>query len=77
MNVVNDNYLINKFANLTIKTGNENNLIDKVANMTIKNVGNDLNREKASDVQVQFADGPSGKTHQNLLSSRMIGIRNK
>ena len=30
-----------------------------------------------SDAQVQFADDPAGKTHQNLLSNRVIGIRHE
>ena len=45
--------------------------------MTINGVGNDLDGVNASDVQVQFAGDPAGISHQNLLSSRKIGIRNK
>ena len=47
-------------------------MISKVTNMTIKDTRNNLNQANASDVQVQFADNPAGKTHQNLLSIRMI-----
>ena len=45
--------------------------------MKINDVGNGLNPDNASDIQVQFADNPSRKTHQNLLSSQMIGIRHE
>ena len=49
-------------------------MIHKVAKMTINSVRNNTNQANASGVQVQFADNPAGKTHQNLLISRMIGI---
>ena len=31
-------------------------LINKLSNMTINNIGNDLDRANASDIQVRFAD---------------------
>ena len=77
INVGNKNNLIDKVANLKINARNENYLIDKLANMTINDVRNDLNRSNASEVQVQFVDDRDGKTHQDLLSSRMIKIRHE
>ena len=71
INVGNNKNMINKVTNLTINVGNENNMINKLANMTINDIANDLNQANASGVQVQFSDNPAGKTHQNLLSSRM------
>ena len=43
--------------------------------MKINDAGNNLNGAIASDVQFQFAGNQAGKTNQNLLSSRKIGIR--
>ena len=77
INVGNKNNLIDKVANLKINARNENYLIDKLANMTINDVRNDLNRSNASEVQVQFVDDRDGKTHQDLLSSRMVKIRHE
>ena len=69
-----ENNLINEFANLTINdTGN--NIINKSANLTINNVGNDSKGATARDLQVQFAGNSARIFHQNLLSGRMIGIR--
>ena len=70
-NVGND--MINKFASMTIDDSG-NYLISCVTNMTINDARNDLNQANASDTQVQIADNPAGKTHQNLLISRMIRI---
>ena len=75
INVGNGNNFIDKIVNLIINIADENNLINKVTNMTINYIGNDLNQENASDVQVQFEVDPAGKTHQHLLSSQMIGIQ--
>ena len=52
-------------------------MIHKVAKMTINSVRNNTNQANASGVQVQFADNPAGKTHQNLFSSQMIGIQHE
>ena len=70
-------YLVNKVVNFKISNEVRNNMIDKFANMTINDVGNNLNGANAIDVQVQFAGDPIGNSHQNLLSSRKIGIRHK
>ena len=52
--------------------------------MTINNIECELNLETVSNAQVKFASNPDGSTHtsnvvthQNLLSSRIIGIRHK
>ena len=71
------NDLIEKVVNFTINNEVANNLIDKVTNMTIKNVGNDLNGENASDLQVQFAGNTGTIPHQNLLSIQKIVIGHK
>ena len=73
----NKNDIIDEVANLKINARNKNNLINEVVNMTINDVRNGLNWANASDVQVQFADDPDRKTHQSLLSIRVIGIRHE
>ena len=67
------NNIIDKVANMTIDNSG-NDLIDCVANIAINDVGDNLNQSNSGDLQVQFADDLAGKTHQNLLSSQMIGI---
>ena len=52
-------------------------MIDKFANITINDTNKYLNRMNTSDVQVQFAGNTIRKTHQNVLSSRKIGIRHE
>ena len=74
INAVNENDLINEVMNLTINVRNKNNLVNKVANVTVNNAGNNLNQVNTRDVQFQFADDQDKKSHQNLLSSWMIGI---
>ena len=73
-NVGND--LIEKIVNITIKVTRKY-LIGCIENLTINDSGNNFNRENVSEIQVQFADDPDGKTHQNLFSSRMIDIQNE
>ena len=73
-NVRND--LIEKVVNIKIKVTRKY-LIGCIENLTINDSGNNFNRENVSEIQVQFADDPDGKTHQNLFSSRMIDIRNE
>ena len=70
------NNLIVKVVNITINDV-RTNLIGYVKNLTIKDVRNDLNGANTSDLQVQLADNPAKKTHQNLLSSQNIGIRHE
>ena len=72
-NVRND--LIEKVVNIKIKVTRKY-LIGCIENLTINDSGKNFNRENVSEIQVQFADDPDGKTHQNLFSSRMIDIRN-
>ena len=83
------NDLINKVTNMTINNARNyligcdvnmiinvvgNNLIGCITNMKINNVINYLNRANASDLQVKYAGNTAVKNHQNLLSSRKIGI---
>ena len=68
-------YLVNKVVNFKISNEVRNNMIDKFANMTINNVGKNLNQANVSELKIKFADNLSRKTHQNLLSIQMIGIR--
>ena len=63
----NSNYIVNAFANFEI--------------MTVNDVRYVLTTVTASDVPVEFVSNPDGSTHtnngithQNLLSSHMIGI---
>ena len=66
------------------KLENSNELVNAVANMTIKNFIYEINSATACDAQVKFSSDPDRInhtnnviTHQNLLSSQMIGIRHK
>ena len=66
------------------KLENSDKLVDPVTNMKINNVGYELNAATASDAQVEFLSNKdkfthtsNGITHQTLLSSWMIRIRNK
>ena len=56
------NNLIGKVSTMTIKNVRKN-LIGCVTNLTINDVGGDLNRVNASDVQVQFAENPDRNTY--------------
>ena len=67
------------FANDKLKNSNE--LVNAVANMKINDVKYELNAATASDTLVEFARDPceithtsNGINHQNILSSRTIGI---
>ena len=66
------------------KIDNPNKLVNKVTNTKINNFGYELNTVTMSDTQVKFAIYPygithtnNGITHQNLCSSRIIGIRHE
>ena len=74
--IINDagNDLIDNVMNMKIN-GTGKNMIGCVANKTINETRNDIDRSNMSDVQVQFASDPAGKTHQNLLSIQKIRIR--
>ena len=56
---------------------NLNAIVNAVPNMIINGIVYDLNGATASDVQVKFLSNPYEITHQNLLSSRMIGIQHE
>ena len=63
------------------KLENLDGLVDAVVNMKINNIKYQLNAAILSDAQVKFASDPekithtsNGITHQELLSSRTIGI---
>ena len=64
------------------KLGNSNEIVN--ANTRIHDAVYELNATTVSDAQVEFASDPEKNTHtnnginqQNLLSSRMVGIRHK
>ena len=63
------------FSKQIYESDNSKDLINKLTNLTINDIWNNSNRATTSDVQVQFASDPSIISHQNLLSGRVIGIR--
>ena len=66
------------------KLENSNELVNTVVNTRIKDAGYELNPVTMSDTKVEFSSDPDGInhtknriTHQNLLSSRIIGVQHE
>ena len=70
-----DNVTVDMLSPQRNRSDNLNDLINELTSLTINDVGKYSNGATMSDLQVQFSGDPSGFSHQNLLSDRVIGTR--